>query len=74
MQGGWIYIMTNKPNGTFYVGVTSDLTRRAFEHREGLAVGFTKRCGRKRLVCFERHDDILDASQPERTVKHWPRA
>jgi predicted GIY-YIG superfamily endonuclease len=45
MAGGWIYIMTNRPNGVLYVGVTSDLGRRAPEHREGLADGFTKRYG-----------------------------
>jgi len=42
MQGGWVYIMTSRPNGTLYVGVTSDLARRAWEHREGVADGFTK--------------------------------
>ena len=74
MQGGWVYIITNKPNGTLYVGVTSDMLRRAFEHREGLAAGFTKRYGLKRLVYFERHDDIRHAIQRERTMKHWPLA
>jgi putative endonuclease len=39
MKGGWVYIMTNRPNGTLYLGVTSDLPRRAFEHREGLVEG-----------------------------------
>src|SRR6516162_3122418 len=43
MQGGWVYIMTNRPNGTLYVGVTSDLARRLWEHREGVADGFTKK-------------------------------
>jgi putative endonuclease len=42
--------MTNRPNGTLYVGVTDDLARRAWEHREGLADGFTKRYGLRRLV------------------------
>jgi putative endonuclease len=74
MQGGWVYIMTNRPNGTLYVGVTSDLARRAWEHREGLIDGFTRRHGLKRLVYAERHEDIRDAIQRERTIKHWPRA
>ena len=52
-MGGWVYIMTNRPNGTLYVGVTSDLARRVYEHREGLIDGFTKRYGLKRLVYFE---------------------
>ena len=74
MRGGWVYIMTNRPNGTLYVGVTNDITRRAWEHREGLAEGFTKRHGLKRLVYAERCDDIALAIQREKTMKHWPRA
>jgi len=66
--------MTNKPNGILYVGVTSDLARRVYEHREGLLDGFTKRYGLKRLVYYERFDDIRDAIQREKTVKHWSRA
>ncbi len=73
-MGGWVYIMTNRENGTLYVGVTSDLPRRAWEHREGLAEGFTKRYGLKRLVYAERHEDIRIAIQREKTIKHWKRA
>ncbi|MEO9190656.1 MAG: GIY-YIG nuclease family protein [Acetobacteraceae bacterium] len=65
--------MTNRANGTLYVGVTSDLARRAWEHREGVTEGFTKRFGLKRLVYVERHEDIRAAIQREKTVKHWPR-
>jgi putative endonuclease len=57
-----------------YVGVTSNLPRRSFEHRAGLIVGFTKRYGLKMLVYYEQHDDIRDAIQREKTMKHWPRA
>ncbi len=74
MRGGWIYIMTNRPNGTLYIGVTNDIARRAWEHREGLAEGFTKRHGLKRLVYAERYDDIAVAIQREKTMKHRPRA
>ncbi|MBV9521548.1 MAG: GIY-YIG nuclease family protein [Alphaproteobacteria bacterium] len=74
MRGGWVYIMTNRPNGTLYVGVTSDLARRIWEHRADVAEGFTKRYGLKRLVHVERHEDIRTAIQRERTMKHWPRA
>jgi putative endonuclease len=74
MPGGWTYIMTNKPNGILYVGVTSDLARRIWEHREGLADGFTKRHGLKRLVYVERHDEIVRAIQREKNLKHWSRA
>jgi len=73
-MAGWVYIMTNRPNGTLYVGVTSDLARRAFEHREGAVEGFTKRYGLKRLVYAEPHEDIRTAIQREKTPKHWPRA
>ena len=74
MLGGWIYIMTNRPNGTLYVGVTNDIARRAFEHRAALVDGFTNRYGLRRLVYFERHEDIRIAIQREKTLKHWPRA
>jgi len=73
-MGGWVYMMTNRPNGTLYVGVTSDLARRAWEHRDGLIAGFSKRYGLKRLVWFERHDDIRAAIQRETNIKHWSRA
>ena len=74
MRGGWVYIMTNKPNGTLYVGVTSNLARRAWEHREGVADSFTKRYGLKRLVYAERYDDIRAAIQREKNLKHWSRS
>ena len=73
-RGGWVYIMANRRNGTLYLGVTSDIARRAWEHREGLFEGFTKRYGLSRLVYAERHDDIAAAIQRERTLKHWPSA
>ncbi len=74
MRGGWVYILTDRPNGTLYVGVTSNLPRRVFEHREGLVAGFTKRYGLKQLVYFERHDEMRVAIQREKNIKHWPRA
>jgi putative endonuclease len=74
MQGGWVYIMTNRANGTLYVGVTADLPRRIHEHREGMVEGFTKRYGLKLLVFAERHERIESAIQRETTIKHWPRA
>jgi putative endonuclease len=70
MRGGWVYFMTNKPNGILYAGVTSNLARRAFEHREGLISGFSKRYGLKRLVYCEQYDDIRLAIQREKTLKH----
>ena len=74
MSGGWVYIMTNRPNGVLYTGVTSDIARRAYEHRESLVPGFTKRYGLKRLVYMEFHERIADAIQREKNIKHWPRA
>jgi putative endonuclease len=73
MSGGWVYIITNKPNGTLYVGVTSNIQRRVWEHREGVADGFTRQYGLKRLVYAERHEDIRTAIQREKNMKHWPR-
>jgi len=72
--GARVYIMTNQPNGTLYVGCTVNLLRRVWEHREGVAEGFTKRYGLKRLVYFERHDSLEAAKQRESNSKHWKRA
>ena len=74
MSGGFVYFITNKPNGILYAGVTSDIAKRAYEHREGVVKGFTKRYGLKRLVYYECFDDIRDAIQREKTIKHWSRA
>ena len=74
MRGGWIYIVTNRPNGVLYTGVTSNLSRRIYEHREGLIEGFTQRYGLKCLVYYERYEIITDAIQREKNIKHWPRA
>jgi putative endonuclease len=74
MSGAWVYIMTNKPKGTLYVGVTSDIARRTWEHREGVVDGFTKKYSLKRLVYVESHAEIATAIQREKTIKHWPRA
>jgi putative endonuclease len=71
---GWVYILTNRPNGILYTGVTGNMARRAGEHRKGIIAGFTRRYGVKRLVWCEHHDTIIAAIQRERTMKHWPRA
>jgi putative endonuclease len=73
MHGGWVYILASAPNGILYVGVTNDLVRRVYEHREGLVPSFTKRYGVKLLVYFERYDDIQTAIQREHNIKHWSR-
>jgi putative endonuclease len=74
MRGGWVYIVTNKPNGILYTGVTRNIAPRAWEHREGIVAGFTRRYGLKRLVWCEHHETILGAIQREKNIKHWPRA
>ncbi len=74
MKGGWVYIVTDQPNGTLYIGVTSDLARRIWEHREGVHDGFTKRYRLNRLVWSERFDDIRDAIACEKRMKEWKRA
>jgi len=67
-------MMTNRRDGTLYIGVTSDIARRAWEHREGAVEGFTKRYGLKRLVYMERHETIDEALRRETRLKKWPRA
>lgn len=64
-----IYIMTNKPNGTLYTGVTSDLVRRVYEHRNQVCDGFTKKYGLKRLVYFELFDEMYFAIEREKQIK-----
>jgi putative endonuclease len=73
MSGGYVYILASAPNGILYVGVTSDLVRRIYEHRNGLIPGFTKRYSVKRLVYFEHHEEIQAAIQREHNIKHWSR-
>jgi putative endonuclease len=74
MPAGWIYIMTNRPNGTLYLGVTSDLVRRVSEHKAGVGSAFTQRYGLYRLVYCEAHADMPTAIQRETSLKRWPRA
>jgi putative endonuclease len=74
MTSGWIYIMTDRPNGTLYVGVTDDLVQRVSQHRAGAMGGVTKDYGLTRLVYFERHDDLALAIRHEKDIENWPRA
>jgi putative endonuclease len=70
----YVYILASRIGGTLYVGVTSDLVRRVYEHREKLRKGFTERYGVARLVYFERFGDIGDAIHREKRLKKWNRA
>lgn len=69
-----VYIMASERNGTIYVGVTSNLPQRAWQHREGVADGFTKRYGCKMLVWFEPHETMASAIQREKQIKGGSRA
>lgn len=69
----WVYVLASGPGGTLYVGVTNDLVRRVYEHREGLVAGFTRKYAVKQLVYFEPHESILAAIQREQNIKHWSR-
>ena len=70
---GYVYIMASARNGTIYIGVTSDLPGRAYQHRNGLIAGFTRKYGCKLLVWYEAHDDIQDARLRELQMKKWKR-
>jgi putative endonuclease len=64
-----VYITASRRNGTLYVGVTSNLPQRAFEHREGIVPGFTRRYGCKMLVWYELHDTMAAAIAREKQIK-----
>lgn len=72
-RAGYVYIMASGKNGTIYIGVTSDLSRRVWQHREGAIGGFTKKYGCKRLVWFELFENIHDARLFEARMKKWKR-
>jgi len=73
-KGGWVYIVTNRRDGTLYIGVTADLIRRLSEHRLGEIKCFTQKYWLTRLVYFDRHENILDAIAREKAMKKWLRA
>lgn len=73
-QGGWTYIMTNKPHGVLYVGVTSSLAARVLQHRQGTGSEFCRKYNLHRLVLAERHNRIDDAITREKALKAWQRA
>ena len=69
----FVYILTRKRNSVFYVGVTNDLIRRVYEHKEEIIEGFTKKYDVKMLVYYESYDDINDAIHREKIIKKWKR-
>jgi putative endonuclease len=73
VKQGFVYIMASRLNGTIYTGSTSDLVKRAWEHRESLSPGFTRDHGCRLLVWFEVYDDLQEARQREFRIKKWKR-
>ena len=74
MKTPCVYIMANKPNGTLYVGVTSNLVQRVWHHKNGTAEGFTNRYGIHRLAWYEIHESMEHAINREKIIKKWKRA
>ncbi len=74
MKQFYTYILASEPNGTLYIGVTSDLVRRVYEHKNGLADGFTKKYRVHDLVFFECADNPEAAIKREKQLKKWQRA
>ena len=72
-KGGFVYILASKPRGVLYVGVTSDLLGRTYQHKQGLAEGFSKRYRVKLLVYYEAHQEISEAILREKQIKKWYR-
>jgi len=73
MKRGFVYIMAGGRNQTIYIGSTSDLVQRAWQHRNGLVKGFTRDHGCKLLVWYEVHDDLQEARHRELQLKKWKR-
>ncbi len=69
----FVYILTNKVRGTFYIGVTSDLVGRIFEHKNGIYKGFTSKNGIDKLVWYEKCETMESAIQREKSLKRWKR-
>ncbi|OON63724.1 hypothetical protein B0920_10335 [Massilia sp. KIM] len=70
----FVYILASRPYGTLYVGVTSDLIKRIWQHKSGFVPGFTKKYKVHTLVWYETHADITAAITREKQIKEWPRA
>ena len=73
MKQAYVYILASKRNGTLYIGVTSDLIKRIYEHKHDLVDGFTKRHRVHDLVYFEAHEDVQQAITREKQMKKWNR-
>lgn len=74
MKDYYVYILASKRNGTLYTGITNNLKRRVYEHREGISQGFTRRYNVKQLVYYEVTSDINSALMREKQIKKWNRS
>ena len=74
MKTPCVYILASKPFGTLYIGVTSNLVQRVWQHKQHLVEGFTKRYGIRRLVWYEAHNTMESAITREKALKKWGRA
>jgi putative endonuclease len=72
-KSSYVYILASSLNGTLYIGVTSNLIKRVWQHREGVVEGFSKRYGVKDLVWYEVHSEIAEAILREKQIKKWDR-
>jgi putative endonuclease len=72
-KAGYVYILASRPNGAIYIGVTSNLAKRLYQHRHSLVEGHTKRYDIKALMYFEAYDDISEAILREKRLKKWRR-
>ncbi|MGN6748149.1 MAG: GIY-YIG nuclease family protein [Xanthobacteraceae bacterium] len=70
----FVYVLANRPRGVLYIGVTSNLPQRVWQHRTKTVPGFTKKYGVTRLVYYEEHASILQAREREQVLKRWRRA
>jgi putative endonuclease len=72
-KSSYVYILASEPYGILYIGVTSNLVQRVWQHRESVVEGFTKQYGVKKLVWFEVHSEIVQAITREKQIKKWNR-
>jgi len=73
MKQYYVYIITNKKNGTLYIGRTENIARRIYEHKQGFVAGFSKRYNLKRLIYLEIFENSDDAAKREKSMKAWNR-
>ena len=73
MKYYYVYILASKKNGTLYTGVTGDLIKRVYQHKNNLIPGFTNKYGVHKLVYYEQHGDVINAITREKQIMKWQR-